>query len=155
MSRWTGSLAELRAAVIAALVARSDLATSVDLGPPDTMNRASDAILAGRVYVGINAATARDVHARRDPPAAAIYGAVTVTVRAWVRRQPSDLTRTSGDGTAHSYDEALARGELIVGALLYATPLDGLALSVLQEEALWRVEITATVEWCPAPLGAP
>ena len=155
MSRWDGSLSALRAAVIAALQARADLTDAVDYAPPDTMTRESDAMLGGRVYVGITSATARDVHGRRNPPADAIIGAVVVTVRGWVRRAPTDRTRAIGDGTAHSYDEALDRGELVVGALLYATPLQGLTLTVLQEEALWRVEVTGSVEWTPAPLGAP
>jgi hypothetical protein len=155
MSRWDGSLSALRAAVIAALQARDDLTDAVDYAPPDTMTRESDAVIGGRVYVGITSATARDVHGRRNPPAEAIIGAVIVTVRGWVRRDVVDRTRVVGDGIAHSYDIALDRGELIVGALLYATPLQGLTLTVLQEEALWRVEVTGTVEWAPAPLEAP
>ena len=155
MSRWEGSLSALRASLIAALRARASLANSVDDSPPDTMALESDAQLAGRLYVGLSAITARDAHGRRHPPAEAILGTVTATVRGYLRRQPSDRTRTSGDGIAHSYDEALDLGELIVGALLYATPLNSYTLVVLQLESLWRVEVTAQVEWTPAPLEAP
>lgn len=155
MSRWEGSLSALRASIITALRARDSLANSVDDAPPDTMALESDAQLAGRVYVGLSAITARDAHGRRNPPAEAIIGTVTATVRGYLRRQPSDRTRVDGDGVAHSYDEALDLGELLVGALLYATPLNTYTLVVLQTEALWRVEVTAQAEWAPAPLSAP
>jgi hypothetical protein len=155
VSRWEGSLSALRAAIIAALRDRASLADSVDDSPPDTMALESDAQLAGRVYVGLTSITARDPHGRRVPPAEAVLGTITATVRAYLRRQPSDRTRVSGDGIAHSYDEALDLGELLVGSLLYATPLNGYTLIVLQTEALWRVEVTAQAEWAPAPLGAP
>jgi hypothetical protein len=148
MSRWEGSASALRLAVVASLRAVEALADAVDDGPPDTMTLAAEAQIAGRVYVGITSSTGRSP-GRAQYPAAFVLHSLTLTVRGWVRRQVSDITRTVGDGTAHSYDEAWDRAELLLLTLARTTPISTSSAQVLQEGELWRVEVTAQVEWCP------
>lgn len=153
MSRHTGSLASLRAGIRTALAAVSSIEDSISYEPPDTSGLSPDT-LAGRVYVGITAVTARQ-SGRVEVPAEMVLGTITVTVRGYVRKQPTDRTRTVASGVAHSYDEALARAELLLLQLYAAAPISTSTLAVLQEEALWRCEITAQVEWAPTPATPP
>jgi len=154
VSRWEGSLSSLRQTAIAALAARAALVGAVDQEPPDTGGLAPDPLVAGRVFVGVSALTARQ-SGRADTPAEMVLSTITLTARGYVRRQPSDRTRVSGDGVAHSYDECLDRAELILLALYYAIPVSTSTIAVLQEEQLWRLEVTCQVEWTPTVLGAP
>lgn len=153
MSRWEGSLSDLRATVSTALRAVTGLEDAVSYEPPDTTGLAPDTA-AGRVYVGITATTMRQ-SGRVDVPAAMLVGVVTLTVRGYVRRQPSDKTRTIASGTPHSYDEALARGERLLLSLYAAAPISTSTLTIIQEETLWRAEVTAQIEWAPTPAAAP
>lgn len=153
MSRYEGTLAALRADVRAALAAVTGLEDSVSYEPPDTTGLAPDTA-AQRVYVGVTAVTARQ-SGRVEVPATMVLGTVTLTVRGYVRRQPTDRTRTVASGVAHSYDEALARAELLLLSLYAAAPISTSTLAVIQEETLWRCEITAQIEWAPAPATPP
>lgn len=153
MSRYEGTLAALRASVRTALAAVTGLGDSVSYEPPDTSGLSPDTA-AQRVYVGVTAVTARQ-SGRVEVPATMVLGTVTLTVRGYVRRQPTDRTRTVASGTAHSYDEALARAELLLLQLYAAAPISTSTLNVIQEEALWRCEITAQIEWAPTPATPP
>ena len=141
MTVYAGTLAELRASVIAILRADATLTGLVSDDPPEAMGVEPEDRMGGRVYVGISTAVVRLLGRRRaaDDPT---LTAPTLAIRSWIRRQPD---RIRGGADAHSYNVALGRADLLLSLL--ADPslsIDTATAAVVVLDSWYRIELTVT-----------
>jgi hypothetical protein len=144
-ARYAGTHRGLRAEVLAALRASETLASRVSSDPPEVMGAAPDGGQLGRVYVGILSGRHPAIQ-RGYREGDGVLSSAVVSISSWVRRQPSDRTRTS-DATTHSYDEALDLQTAIVRALIAAVPFREISHNILVAEGWHQVQVQLTVDW--------